>query len=48
MEKQGEKFINAVDFIKNYIGILNEPSSDIDSLKLLSGIVDTTKDGLVL
>ncbi|XP_050543004.1 calcium-binding mitochondrial carrier protein Aralar1 [Daktulosphaira vitifoliae] len=47
VEKQEEKFINAVDFIKNYIGILNEPSSDIDSLKLLSGIVDTTKDGLI-
>ncbi|KAE9545349.1 hypothetical protein AGLY_000892 [Aphis glycines] len=47
VEKQGEKYINSVDFIKNYIGILNEPSSDLDSLRLLSGIVDTNKDGLI-
>lgn len=47
VEKQGEKYINSVDFIKNYIGILNEPSSDLDCLRLLSGIVDTNKDGLI-
>lgn len=47
VEKQGEKYINSVDFIKNYIGILNEPSSDLNSLRLLSGIVDVNKDGLV-
>lgn len=47
VEKQGEKYINSVEFIKNYIGILNEPSSDLDSLRLLSGVVDTNKDGLV-
>ncbi|VVC40166.1 Hypothetical protein CINCED_3A016587 [Cinara cedri] len=47
VEKQGERYINSVDFIKNYIGILNEPSSDLDSLWLLSGIVDTNKDGLI-
>ncbi|XP_026815005.1 calcium-binding mitochondrial carrier protein Aralar1 [Rhopalosiphum maidis] len=47
VEKQGEKYINSVDFLKNYIGILNEPSSDLDSLRLLSGIVDTNKDGLI-
>lgn len=45
VEKQGEKYINSVEFIKNYIGILNEPSSDLDSLRLLSGVVDTNKDG---
>lgn len=47
MEKQNEKFIDSVEFIKNYIGLLNEPSSDLGSLGLLSGIVDTNKDGLV-
>lgn len=47
VEKQNEKFIDSVEFIKNYIGLLNEPSSDLGSLGLLSGIVDTNKDGLV-
>lgn len=47
VDKQGEKYINSVEFIKNYIGIFNESSSNLDSLRLFSGVVDTNKDGLV-
>lgn len=48
VEKNGEKFIAANDFIQKFLGILTEGSSNLESIQLFAGIADTTKDGLVL
>lgn len=47
VEKDGEKFIAAYDFIQKFLGILTEGESNQESIKLFAGIADTTKDGLI-
>lgn len=47
VEKNGEKFMTAHDFIVNYLGLLEEKDYNQDTARLLTGIVDTSKDGLI-
>uniref|UniRef100_A0A1B6EFM0 EF-hand domain-containing protein n=1 Tax=Clastoptera arizonana TaxID=38151 RepID=A0A1B6EFM0_9HEMI len=44
--KNGEKYMSARDFIQSYLGMLPENSNE-ESVQLLAGIVDTSKDGLI-
>ncbi|XP_066248454.1 calcium-binding mitochondrial carrier protein Aralar1 isoform X3 [Euwallacea similis] len=47
IEKNGEKFMTADDFIIKYLGLLSENDYNKDTVRLLAGIVDTSKDGLI-
>ncbi|CAG2060845.1 unnamed protein product [Timema podura] len=46
-EVNGEKFMTAADFVQNYLGIYSDANFNPESVKLLAGIVDTSKDGLI-
>ena len=35
------------DFVIKYLGLLNENDYNADTVRLLAGIVDTSKDGLI-
>lgn len=39
--------MTAHDFIVNYLGLLEEKDYNQDTARLLTGIVDTSKDGLI-
>ncbi|XP_050300438.1 calcium-binding mitochondrial carrier protein Aralar1 isoform X2 [Anthonomus grandis grandis] len=47
VEKNGEKFMTPNDFVIKYLGLLNEKDYNADTVRLLGGIVDTSKDGLI-
>lgn len=47
VEKNGEKFMSAEDFVIKFLGVLNENDYNKDTARLLAGIVDTSKDGLI-
>ncbi|XP_030751551.1 calcium-binding mitochondrial carrier protein Aralar1 isoform X1 [Sitophilus oryzae] len=47
IEKDGEKYMSPEDFIIKYLKILDEKDHNADTVKLLAGIVDTSKDGLI-
>ncbi|XP_066961578.1 calcium-binding mitochondrial carrier protein Aralar1 isoform X2 [Macrobrachium rosenbergii] len=47
VEKNGEKFMTAKDFVREYLGLYSEPNYNINSINLLGGILDTSKDGLI-
>ncbi|KAL1505732.1 hypothetical protein ABEB36_005228 [Hypothenemus hampei] len=47
IEKNGEKFMTSDDFVVKYLGLLNEKDYNADTARLLAGIVDTSKDGLI-
>ena len=46
-ERRGEQFMTADDFVCKFLGLYTEPNSNKDSIKLLGGILDTSKDGLI-
>ncbi|KAH0955632.1 hypothetical protein HN011_000682 [Eciton burchellii] len=46
-EKNGEKFMTASDFVRTYLGLYTDVDYNPDSVNLLAGIVDTSKDGLI-
>jgi len=35
------------DFVRNYLGLLTTPDHNRKSVKLIGGIIDTSKDGLI-
>lgn len=47
VEKHGEKYMTAKDFVRNYLGLYTEPNFNPSSITLLGGILDTSKDGLI-
>ncbi|CAG9765094.1 unnamed protein product [Ceutorhynchus assimilis] len=47
IEKNGEKYMSADDFVIKYLRILNDKDHNADTVRLLAGIVDTSKDGLI-
>ncbi|XP_069961319.1 calcium-binding mitochondrial carrier protein Aralar1 isoform X1 [Cherax quadricarinatus] len=47
VEKSGEQFMTAADFVRNYLGLYTEPNYNPNSITLLGGILDTSKDGLI-
>ncbi|XP_017793978.1 PREDICTED: calcium-binding mitochondrial carrier protein Aralar1 isoform X1 [Habropoda laboriosa] len=46
-EKNGERFMTPADFVRTYLGLYTNPDYNPDSVNLLAGIVDTSKDGLI-
>ncbi|XP_017756276.1 PREDICTED: calcium-binding mitochondrial carrier protein Aralar1 isoform X6 [Eufriesea mexicana] len=46
-EKNGERFMTSSDFVRSYLGLYTNPDYNPDSVNLLAGIVDTSKDGLI-
>ncbi|XP_069169836.1 calcium-binding mitochondrial carrier protein Aralar1-like isoform X2 [Procambarus clarkii] len=47
VEKNGEHYMTAADFVRNYLGLYTEPNFNPNSITLLGGILDTSKDGLI-
>ncbi|KAK7583745.1 hypothetical protein V9T40_004708 [Parthenolecanium corni] len=47
VEKDGEKYIRAQDFIQTFLGLFADTKSNDESINLFSGIADTNKDGLI-
>ncbi|XP_034190352.1 calcium-binding mitochondrial carrier protein Aralar1 isoform X5 [Osmia lignaria lignaria] len=46
-KKNGERFMTPSDFVRSYLGLFTNPDYNSDSVNLLAGIVDTSKDGLI-
>ncbi|XP_012286081.1 calcium-binding mitochondrial carrier protein Aralar1 isoform X2 [Orussus abietinus] len=46
-EKDGERFMTPCDFVRTYLGLYKDADYNPDSVRLLAGIVDTSKDGLI-
>ncbi|XP_044004104.1 calcium-binding mitochondrial carrier protein Aralar1 isoform X2 [Aphidius gifuensis] len=46
-EKDGERFMTPADFVRSYLGLYTNADYNPDSVNLLAGIVDTSKDGLI-
>ncbi|KAF2894245.1 hypothetical protein ILUMI_11928 [Ignelater luminosus] len=46
-EKNGEKFMTSNDFIRKYLGLFPAENYNPESVELLAGIVDTSKDGFI-
>ncbi|XP_066597735.1 calcium-binding mitochondrial carrier protein Aralar1 isoform X2 [Prorops nasuta] len=46
-EKNGERFMTPSDFVRSYLGLYTDTDYNPDSVNLLAGIVDTSKDGLI-
>ena len=44
IEQGGERFMSGHDFIQNFLGLLPEEYNQ-ETLKCLTGVADTTKDG---
>ncbi|XP_017772095.1 PREDICTED: calcium-binding mitochondrial carrier protein Aralar1 isoform X2 [Nicrophorus vespilloides] len=47
VERNGERFMNADDFIRRYLKLFEGNNFDANSVRLLAGIVDTNKDSLI-
>lgn len=47
MEIKGERFMTGEDFIRKYIGLFPDENYNRESVKLLAGIVNASKDGLI-
>lgn len=47
VEADGEKFLSFSAFVQKYLGLLKNENANQDSINLLAGIVDTSKDGLI-
>ncbi|XP_043215075.1 calcium-binding mitochondrial carrier protein Aralar1-like isoform X4 [Amphibalanus amphitrite] len=47
LEKDGQKYMTPTDFIRNFLGWFKEDNFNPESVKLLAGIIDTSKDGLI-
>ncbi|KYO26689.1 hypothetical protein Y1Q_0019162 [Alligator mississippiensis] len=47
VEKNGEYFMSPHDFVTRYLKIMEDGVHDPNSVKLLAGVVDQTKDGLI-
>lgn len=47
VEKEGQQYMTANDFVRHYLGLYDEPNYNPNSIQLLGGILDTSKDGLI-
>lgn len=46
-DKNGERFMTAEDFVRGYLGLFPGIDYNADSVRLVAGIVNTSKDGLI-
>lgn len=45
--KNGEKYMSRSDFVRGFLGLFSHDNYNQQSLDLIAGIVDTSKDGLI-
>ncbi|XP_012691870.1 calcium-binding mitochondrial carrier protein Aralar1 [Clupea harengus] len=46
-ESDGEQYMTPGDFVQKYLGLHTLPNHNPDTVKLIAGVADTTKDGLI-
>ncbi|XP_055710667.1 calcium-binding mitochondrial carrier protein Aralar1 isoform X1 [Phlebotomus papatasi] len=46
-KKDGKSYMTGDDFVRGFLGLFPETAFNEDSVKLLAGIADTSKDGLI-
>uniref|UniRef100_A0A8C3FD87 Solute carrier family 25 member 12 n=1 Tax=Chrysemys picta bellii TaxID=8478 RepID=A0A8C3FD87_CHRPI len=47
VEKDGEHYMTPGDFVQRYLGLYTDPNYNPETLQLLAGVADQTKDGLI-
>ncbi|KAH8271254.1 hypothetical protein KR018_003749, partial [Drosophila ironensis] len=47
IEKNGEHYMTSEDFVRKFLGLFEESAFNDESVRLLAGIADTSKDGLI-
>ncbi|XP_017849308.1 calcium-binding mitochondrial carrier protein Aralar1 isoform X2 [Drosophila busckii] len=47
MQKDGEHYMTSEDFVRKFLGLFTENAFNDESVRLLAGIADTSKDGLI-
>lgn len=47
VDKNGEKYITSEDFVRKFLGLFDEDDYNVESVKLIAGIVDMDKDGYI-
>ena len=47
-ESDGEQYMTPGDFVQKYLGLHTLPNHNPDTVKLIAGVADTTKDGYVM
>ncbi|KAH8398697.1 hypothetical protein KR215_011859, partial [Drosophila sulfurigaster] len=47
IQKDGEQFMTSEDFVRKFLGLFTEAAFNDESVRLLAGIADTSKDGLI-
>ncbi|XP_013109467.1 calcium-binding mitochondrial carrier protein Aralar1 isoform X4 [Stomoxys calcitrans] len=46
-QKDGEYFMTSEDFVRKFLGLFTDAAFNDESVRLLAGIADTSKDGLI-
>ncbi|KAL9891722.1 calcium-binding mitochondrial carrier protein Aralar1 isoform X1 [Glossina fuscipes] len=46
-QKNGEYFMTSEDFVRKFLGLFTDAAFNDESVRLLAGIADTSKDGLI-
>lgn len=44
-EADGERYMTPSDFVQKYLGLHTQPHHNPDTVQLIAGVADTTKDG---
>ncbi|KAJ7345646.1 hypothetical protein JRQ81_001596 [Phrynocephalus forsythii] len=47
VEKDGERYMTPGDFVQRYLGLYTDPQFNPQTVQLLAGVADQTKDGLI-
>ncbi|XP_030556310.1 calcium-binding mitochondrial carrier protein Aralar1 isoform X2 [Drosophila novamexicana] len=47
LQKDGEQYMTSEDFVRKFLGLFTETAFNDESVRLLAGIADTSKDGLI-
>ncbi|XP_032596360.1 calcium-binding mitochondrial carrier protein Aralar1 isoform X2 [Drosophila grimshawi] len=47
LQKDGDHFMTSEDFVRKFLGLFTDTAFNDESVRLLAGIADTSKDGLI-
>ncbi|XP_017964626.1 calcium-binding mitochondrial carrier protein Aralar1 isoform X1 [Drosophila navojoa] len=47
LQKDGEHYMTSEDFVRKFLGLFTDAAFNDESVRLLAGIADTSKDGLI-
>ncbi|XP_062862018.1 electrogenic aspartate/glutamate antiporter SLC25A12, mitochondrial-like [Trichomycterus rosablanca] len=47
VDKDGEHYMTPADFVQNYLGLHTQANHNPNTVQLIAGVADTTKDGLI-